>query len=59
MGFYSLAKVLENIESKEESTLSDIEKQVLEGIRELRKINTVSNFFIIDNKIHRFRIMLS
>ena len=48
MGFYSLAKVLENIESKEESSLSDIEKQVLDGIRELRKINTVLNYLLIN-----------
>ena len=48
MGFYSLAKVLENIESKDESSLSDIEKQVLDGIRELRKINTVLNYLLIN-----------
>ena len=50
MGFYSLAKVLENIESKDESNLSDIEKQVLEGIRELRKINSVSNYLLLTKK---------
>lgn len=41
MGFHDIDSILANIEHKDKTKLLDVEKNIQEGLNELRKINNV------------------